>query len=750
MLRQPIAIPWIVAILILGYGSTACQRSPEAKEAAHLKRAQEFFAKKDYNRTFLELRNASSLMPKDAEPYYQQGLVYLVTNSPAPAVIALRKAIELNPKHSNAQVKLAELMLASRNQDLMTQAAAKIESVLESSPENPEAIDAMAQIEAGAGKPEDAAARLEELLTKLPSHLKSSVALTRLKLAQNDRKGAEHVLIQAVASAPKSAPALQALGEFYLMVNRPADAEAQFRKALQLEPKNAHALLRLASLQAAAGRSAEADETYKTLASLPDPAYRPLHAQYLYTAGKKEAAVQELESLNKKYPDDRAVRGRLIGFYFSLNRPKDAEQLVSAALKKNPKDVDALVQSSAFDLKLGRADLAADKLRQATRLMPDSARIHLAMAVACAALGQPFLERSELTTALGLQPTLLDARLALARNLVAAKEAKTALQVLDQASPRQQMSLAVNVERNWALQALGSDKELRSSLNKQLRLNRSSDLLIQDAYLRMRERDYAGARRDADEILQRNPSDAPAARLLAETYISASEPQKGLTRFSELTAAHPSSAPLFDMLGRFELRAGHIAEARQAFDRAKAADAGFAAADIALAELDRREKHPEGARLRLNAVVTADPRNLTAHLLLANLDEEANDMRSAIARYRSVLAADPSNLSALNNLAYQVATTNPDEALTYAQQAVQIAPGNPSIQDTVGWVYYRKGDHQRAVQHLKVAVDTEPTPRRQYHLAMGYLKLGDLQQGGRLLQAALKADPNLANTERGW
>jgi tetratricopeptide (TPR) repeat protein len=740
----------MIGFVILACGLVSCRRSPEAKEAAYLKRAKEFVEKKDTTRALLELRNAAAVMPKDAEPYYQTGLIYFDTKAWAPALASFRKALELNPDHRGAQVKLAAMMIATRDQELMNQAALKLESVLQSAPDNPDAIDAMATLEASTGKSDDAAARLEEALKKLPSHLRSSQVLARLKLAQGDRKGAEEVLTKAVASAPKSAAAVVALAEFYLLTNRSSEAEAQFRKALQVDPENDHALLRLANLQMSAGRMTEAERTYKTLSGLSDKSYRPIHALFLYKSGKKEDAVKELERLNKNDPDDRSVRSRLIAAYLDMNRQKEAERVIAAALARNPKDVDALIQGSGFDLRAGRTSQAAEKLRMALSFTRDAAIVHLALAAVSAAKGEPLTEQSELNAALQLDPKLLAARIGLARNLIAANHADAALQTLSQAPPQQQAKVIFIIERNRALMALGRYRELRVILHTLLLVNRHPELLFQDALVRMHDDDYAGARKSVEELLRNNPTDVRAARVLADSYSVAKDAQTGLRRLSELAAVHPESAALQELLGEYQVRAGHLLEARQAFERARGADANFFSAEIALADLDRRENHPESARRHLTALATADGRNVTAQLMLAALDEDANDISSAIGRYRAALTVEPSNLAALNNLAYHLAVAEPDAALSYAQQAAELAPSNASVKDTVGWIYYRKGVYKSAVDYLKSAVEISPTPSRQFHLGMGYIKLGDQTQGSRWIEAALKADPNLVKTERGW
>ena len=184
-------------------------------------------------------------MPKDPEPFYQSGLAYLETQNIPNAVAAFRRAVELNPKHARAQLMLSELMTASRNKELIQDAATRLQGILAASPDNLDAIYTLALAEFQLGKPEDAASRLEAALWKFPTHLQSSVALARLKLSQKDFHGAEEVLKRAVGSAPQSSQAALALGQLYLLAGQPEKSEAEIKKALQLDPKNADVLVNL-------------------------------------------------------------------------------------------------------------------------------------------------------------------------------------------------------------------------------------------------------------------------------------------------------------------------------------------------------------------------------------------------------------------------------------------------------------------------------------------------------------------------
>jgi len=235
-----------------------------------------------------------------------------------------------------------------------------------------------------------------------------------------------------------------------------------------------------------------------------------------------------------------------------------------------------------------------------------------------------------------------------------------------------------------------------------------------------------------------------------EAYAAQKELPKGTARLKEIVASHPGSAALQTLLGEWYLRVGNSVEAKPAYEAAAVADHSFLPAELSLAQMEIVAGRNDAARQKLNAVLAADPKNVSALLLSAGAGEAMGAHSDVISTYRTVLNIDSSNLFALNNLAYALAVDNPDEALKFAQEAVEIAPDNPTVQDTLAWVYYRKGLYSMAARFLKTALDKEATPQRQFHLGMTYLKMGDEATGQRMVRAALVKDPGLAKTEQGW
>jgi Flp pilus assembly protein TadD len=104
------------------------------------------------------------------------------------------------------------------------------------------------------------------------------------------------------------------------------------------------------------------------------------------------------------------------------------------------------------------------------------------------------------------------------------------------------------------------------------------------------------------------------------------------------------------------------------------------------------------------------------------------------------LTLDPRAPVAANNLAwmYVAANRNLDQALQLAQIAQQELPNEPGVNDTLGWIYYRKGMATQALPYLETSVRGDPTDAMtQYHLGMAYFQKGDFENAKKALRRAM-------------
>ena len=106
--------------------------------------------------------------------------------------------------------------------------------------------------------------------------------------------------------------------------------------------------MELGAMQVKAGQTDQAEQTYRQAAALPEKQYKPVHAQFLFESGKRDQAVAEFQKLAAADPADLNLRTKLVETYLALNRASDAEKVLTAAVKKNGLDQDALMRRSSI------------------------------------------------------------------------------------------------------------------------------------------------------------------------------------------------------------------------------------------------------------------------------------------------------------------------------------------------------------------------------------------------------------------
>src|SRR5665647_1301345 len=85
---------------------------------------------------------------------------------------------------------------------------------------------------------------------------------------------------------------------------------------------------------------------------------------------------------------------------------------------------------------------------------------------------------------------------------------------------------------------------------------------------------------------------------------------------------------------------------------------------------------------------------------------------------RKVIAAQPTSAHAYNALGYALAEHNMrlDEAKQLILKALEYAPGDPFITDSLGWVAFRSGNLAEAVRILQEAFKAKPDADIAAHL----------------------------------
>jgi tetratricopeptide (TPR) repeat protein len=234
---------------------------------------------------------------------------------------------------------------------------------------------------------------------------------------------------------------------------------------------------------------------------------------------------------------------------------------------------------------------------------------------------------------------------------------------------------------------------------------------------------------------------------MAECKVAQGESGAAAQILEEELAKHPDRDGYRLALSDVRLRMGRLQEARAQLEKVVQRSPGSAEALTRLGTVEAQLGDKQGALENFQKAHQLQPANLTAALSYALLLEDAGKLEQARGAYEELLKADPDNATALNNLAYLKAEegVDLDQALGYAQHALQRSPQDPNISDTLGLIYIRKKLTSQAVQVLRDLVTRVPdNPSFHLHLGMALYDAGEKQLAKKELERALQHKPSAA------
>lgn len=180
-------------------------------------------------------------------------------------------------------------------------------------------------------------------------------------------------------------------------------------------------------------------------------------------------------------------------------------------------------------------------------------------------------------------------------------------------------------------------------------------------------------------------------------------------------------------------------------DRDEAEEAFLAEGQI-LADAGRVEAALEAYREGLNRLPKSE-RLIYARGLLA---AEQGHLEEAESDFRTILDEDPDDAMALNALGYTLAnqTDRLEEAHGLISRAYELAPDDAAVVDSMGWVEYRLGNHQKALVHLRRALDLQFDPEIAAHLGEVLWVTGERDEARETWRRAMERQPDDSDVVR--
>ncbi|WP_234484075.1 tetratricopeptide repeat protein [Noviherbaspirillum pedocola] len=211
----------------------------------------------------------------------------------------------------------------------------------------------------------------------------------------------------------------------------------------------------------------------------------------------------------------------------------------------------------------------------------------------------------------------------------------------------------------------------------------------------------------------------------------------------------PAGAPqswLLAQIKRAQLMAksGDLDGARRVLHEAKTEDKEEALQLIvAEAQILREANHAQEGLDLLDAALKNYPDNVDLLYDHAMMAEKLNRLDVMESSLRRIIQLDPKNQNAYNALGYSLAERNLrlDEAQSLVEKAHELAPNDPFIIDSLGWVQFRRGNLKEAETLLRRAYRMRPDPEIAAHLGEVLWALGQRDDARKLWREASNKDP---------
>ena len=233
---------------------------------------------------------------------------------------------------------------------------------------------------------------------------------------------------------------------------------------------------------------------------------------------------------------------------------------------------------------------------------------------------------------------------------------------------------------------------------------------------------------------------------LVRALVQANNTDRAQAVVQEALKKNPNDADAMVLLGSIQLIKQAPQEASETFRSALQKQPKNIAGYQALSNLLFRQNKAQEAIAVIQAGLKEMPGNYSLRLELAGAYELQQKFEDAIAEYEALLKDQPGSMVVANNLASLLTDHRADKASMDRAYALigglQKSPV-PNFKDTIGWVYYRRGDYKAAVSQLEQASSELPNMALvRYHLGESYIAVGEKEKAAEQLNKALNLAAN--------
>jgi len=502
-------------------------------------------------------------------------------------------------------------------------------------------------------------------------------------------------------------------GENALQAGEYLTAAQEYRKAAELSDnvdvarKATHIALRLGFNEEAllsAARWIELDEA--------DDEARVLYTQLQIRTGnirEAEKAIKVLVDLDGENGDRRLVS--LLPM-LSEEDPRNADLLMRELAKPFKKSAPANYATAVLALQAGDAKYAMKKAALASEIEPGWLKPKLVYGRALMLSGDLDGAIDYMAGVVGDQPDIdPDARMELAIMYMSADRDDDALSQVNQIQLE-------NAGRTDALRLMG--------------------------IINFRQNNLDAAQSDFEDLLASGSFTMDAFYYLARIADFRGEPARAVQFYKQVRDGQHTLASQRRASALTAIQLGEPDDALHYLDQFADRNPEFAVdMVIAKAQLLAALGRNEEALIYYDKSMQFRPENEATALGRAALLLSMDRIDEAIDAYRVAVKRWPDSALSLNALGYTLAdrTDSIDEAEKLVRRALRLDPRSPAIIDSLGWVLYKQGKHEEALEQLRIAYRGFPDPEVATHLVDVLSELGRHEEALELLADAEAQNP---------
>ena len=706
-------------------------RSPRSGQALQLKGDLQVATRSDNDTVEKSYRAALA-----AQPNLPEAHVALISLAFSKGDIdgAAKQIAELKKVSPNSpQTKFMEAKLAYAQADYK-KARDLLQLLLRFAPNNIMMLQLAGATELKLGSPTQAEGYLGRALKVAPGFISARRMLARSYLGQRLPDKAMEV-IQPVLTSPKvDSETLSLAGQAAMMKGDLAAGQDYFARASKLKPEDNRVKAALALTQIARTNS---DAAFGELQSIAEHDKGTAVDMAVVGAALRrndtKAAFSAIDAIEKKMPDSAVpfqMRGQI---YLRQRDLAAARKNFEQALTKDPKYLPSVGSLAQMDLADNKADAAKARYQALLKTDPKNVRAMMALAEITRRSGGTADEvRKLLNAAVQADPTDAAPRVTLIESYMADRDvsgAKAAAQAAVAALPNNTALL----DRLGRIQIAGGDtQQAVSTFNKLVSMNTASpDGYIGLAQAQMAAKDLDGAAKSAKKAAEIAPGSLPTQQLGMMVAMQQKRPRDAVAIAREMQTAHPDDGTGFFMEGEIEFNQKNFEAAVAAYRKASAkADPGNGPSRLHQALIAGGRE--SDATKFVGSWVAEHPNDAMFRFYLGDAALAKGDLPLAEKRYNEVLAIAPEHALALNNVAWLMVQQNKPGAVALAERAVNAAPGQPAILDTLALALATENQLDKAIDiEKKIVAQSPKVPVFRINLAKFYAQAGkkDLARG---------------------